>query len=172
MKIIVGLGNIGEEYKTTRHNAGFLLVGALAEGSVFRSSLDLFSETLSISDNKVLLAKPTTMMNASGKAVSALCRYFKVSPSQLYVAHDDLDIRLGEYKIQLGKGPKVHNGVNSIEEAIGNPDFWRIRIGVDNRQPESRTPGETYVLRDFSSQELVVLDSVIQKIADEMLDTV
>jgi len=83
--------------------------------------------------------------------------------TDLYIVHDDLDIKLGEYKIQKGKGPKVHKGINSIEKALGTDDFWRVRVGVDNRDSNNRTPGEQYVLQDFTSEEKEILDKVLDE---------
>jgi len=142
MKLIIGLGNPGSKYIHNRHNAGHLLVEAIGEG-----------------------LKTNTFMNDSGKFVK------KNKPkdlNDLYIAHDDLDIRLGQYKIQFGVGPKVHYGIQSIENELGTKDFWRIRIGVDNRDPNNRTPGEEYVLQDFSSEELKILEEVYAKIRDDI----
>jgi PTH1 family peptidyl-tRNA hydrolase len=108
-------------------------------------------------------------MNESGVFVKKLVDQYKLEPSNLYIAHDDLDIPLGAYKIQLGVGPKVHNGVNSVEEELGTKDFWRVRIGVDNRKPDDRTSGEEYVLQDFTAEERKALDGVIQEICKKLV---
>ena len=81
--------------------------------------------------------------------------------------HDDLDIRLGEYKIQFAKGPKVHNGLNDIYDKLGTNEFWHIRMGVDNREPDNRTPGEEYVLMDFTKEEQNILSKVIEQIVNQ-----
>lgn len=107
-------------------------------------------------------------MNSSGEAVNKLANYYSLVPSALFVAHDDLDLPLGEYKIQKGVGPKLHNGINSIEQTLGSSDFWRIRIGVDNRDPNNRIPGEDYVLQDFSKEEMESLKIVFKKIGQEL----
>lgn len=135
MVAVVGLGNVGGKYKDTRHNVGFMFIDAFPQFS------------------GVITLKPDTMMNASGKAVKKLADSYKLLPADIYVIHDDLDLPLGEYKIQFGKGPKVHNGVNSVEESLGTEKFWRVRIGVDNRDPDNRVNGEGYVLQKFSSEE-------------------
>ena len=104
-------------------------------------------------------------MNDSGVAVKKILDNYKISPSNLYVIHDDLDIPLGEYKIQMAKGPKDHNGINSIEEELGTKDFGRIRIGIENRSSISTRPkGEDYVLADFTEEEKHILTWTIQKI--------
>ena len=108
-------------------------------------------------------------MNQSGQAISKVLDFYKVGFDNLTVVHDDLDIRLGEFKIQKGKGPKVHNGVSSVEEAIGTSDFVRVRIGVDNRPLENRMPGKNYVLQDFSPEELeVITGQVFPQVVEEL----
>ncbi len=155
MKVIVGLGNVGEKYVRTRHNVGFMAV-------------DVLSAKLGEKNNFIFL-KPATMMNSSGLAVRKLIENYKLKTENLYVIHDDLDLILGEYKIQWARGPKVHKGVNSIEDALGTLDFWRVRIGVDNRDPEDRVSGEKYVLEDFSPDERkevnLVFDEICKKLA-------
>lgn len=168
MKLIAGLGNTGEKYMSTRHNAGFITLDKLASvyGLHFSGLTKLHSEIAK--NDHLILAKPTTMMNASGEALISLKNYYKLLNKNIYIVHDDLDIKLGEYKIQSGVGPKLHNGLSSIEEKLGTNDFWRVRIGVDNRDPEKRLPGEAYVLENFTSLERLELDNVIEKIASEI----
>lgn len=171
MKIIVGLGNPGEKYKNTRHNVGFMVVDKVEEDyrlhftdygrMEWKEDVNLSSVVWKTVD--VILAKPQTFMNTSGEAVKKLVDWFKVKSGDLYVIHDDLDIKLGEYKIQKGKGPKIHNGILSIEEKLGTTDFWRVRIGVDNRNPENRTPGEQYTLQEFGDEEKRVVQEVISR---------
>ncbi len=117
----------------------------------------------------MILAKPTTFMNDSGKAVQALTRWFKIKLDDLYVVHDDLDIPLGIYKIQKGKGPELHYGVNSIDGALGTRDYWRVRVGVDNRNPENRISGEQYTLEDFTEEERKVVLKVIETLVKTLL---
>lgn len=180
MVLIVGLGNPGGKHEYTRHNVGWLVLDQLIrEISNFKFLISKQTPNLKLQFSKkfnaevlridnLILTKPQTFMNDSGVAVFALTSYFKVPTSKLHVIHDDLDIKLGEYKIQLGIGPKVHNGVNSIEEKLGAKDFWRIRIGVDNRSSADRTPGEQYALQNFTDEERQILDKVIQKVVNEL----
>lgn len=166
MKLIVGLGNPEEKYLKTRHNAGFMVVERVAAElgiPSFKSNKKLLS--LITSNRSIILAKPTTFMNSSGRAVAKLVSHFKVDPDSLWVVHDDLDIPLGKYKIQKGVGPKIHKGIASIEESLGRDDFWRVRVGVDNRNPLTRIAGEQYVLQNFSQDELKIILSVIGEIA-------
>ena len=154
MKLIVGLGNPGEKLGRTRHNIGFMFLDYLAR------SRD--------SDNNIRLLKPQHFMNNSGTDVSHELHYYKIPVSSLIVIHDDLDIRLGEYKIQKGKGPKVHNGISDIEAKLKSKDFWRVRIGVDNRPAKNRIPGEAYVLEDFPEDELSTVESLFPTIESEV----
>jgi len=94
----------------------------------------------------------------------------KLGMTSFFIAHDDLDIRLGEYKIQFGKGPKEHGGINSVEEVLGTKEFWRVRIGIDNRPSFAEaTEGEKYVLQKFSMEEKEVLDKVVERIMGEII---
>jgi PTH1 family peptidyl-tRNA hydrolase len=157
MYAVVGLGNVGKKYEQTRHNAGFMFVDRLINSS---------------EDKNIIFLKPDTMMNASGKAVSKLVNFYKIGLNNLYVVHDDLDLKLGEFKLQFGVGPKVHNGVNSVVESLGSDEFWRIRIGVDNRGPENRIPGEAYVLQNFSGEERKIVNEVIEKACRELTNVI
>lgn len=121
---------------------------------------------------QLILAKPTTFMNSSGIAVKKLITHYKVKISDLWVIHDDLDLRLGEYKIQFGVGPKLHYGVSSIEETLGTKNFWRVRVGVDNRNPDNRTPGEEYVLQNFENREIAIIRTVINDVAQALIKKV
>lgn len=152
MKVIVGLGNPGIKYVNNRHNVGHMVIDEL--------------QNLKLKD-KIL--KSDKYMNDSGLFVKKLKeKYPKMQLSDLYIIHDDLDIPLGAFKIQFGKGPKVHNGLNDIYENIGTSDFWHVRVGVDNRDPENRTEGKEYVLEDFTEEEKLVLNGVIKQICNQL----
>lgn len=168
MKIIVGLGNPGAEYAMTRHNAGMMLVDKIYDSRFriheygFRKHKNIF-----IYESKDLILVKTAggFMNESGTMIYEI-RNMKYDLEDFYLAHDDLDIRLGEYKIQFGVGPKVHYGVQSVEQALGTKEFWRIRIGIDNRSfPED---GEKYVLQRFTKEEREVVDGVFDKIITDL----
>jgi len=152
MKLIIGLGNPGEDYKNTRHNAGFLVADELQKRKLPAG---------------VVVKRSDVFMNDSGSFVRKTADKYKLDPSDLYVIHDDLDIPLGSYKIQFGVGPKVHNGVSSVENELRTKDFWRIRVGVENRDPENKVSGHDYVLQDFSEEEEKIFDGVIEKICKE-----
>ena len=177
MKIIIGLGNPGAEYAGTRHNAGIMLVEVLSAGGKrlsnygWRRKKSIFMyETKGL----VLVKTAGVFMNESGRMAGEVLGNRQWALGDLYIAHDDLDIRLGEYKIQLGKGPREHNGVLSVERALGTKEFWRVRIGVDNRGELSFAPqggaseGRDYVLEKFLPAEKQVIERVLEKIAHEL----
>lgn len=176
MKVVVGLGNPGSEYANTRHNAGVLLVDQLSVGQLSSPPAGRagygWRRQYGIAVYKtkdMLLAKTADyFMNESHHVIRDLSKIQTIDPRSLYVAHDDLDLKLGDYKIQFGKGPKLHNGIEAIENSLGIVDFWRIRIGVDSRRPESRMAGEQYVLQNFSREEREVLNGVLEAICSHL----
>jgi|SRR3989344_470451 len=157
MRVIIGLGNPGVQYVGTRHNAGVLLVDLLSQKLTSNYGWRKhFNALVYKTSDLVLVQSRDVFMNESGRLLQGL------PEGELYLAHDDLDIRLGEYKVQRGIGPKVHYGVQSIENQLGAKYFWRIRIGIDNRT----TPidGETYVLQKFTPEEKVILENTFDAI--------
>ena len=170
MRLIVGLGNPGDKHKNNRHNAGFMFVDKLIQKNNLPFEFERkFDSDILVETQSMAFAKPQTYMNSSGVAVSKIINFYKIEIENLWVAHDDLDIALGEYKIHKEKGPKDHKGVGSIEIAIGSLDFWRVRIGVDNRKEDNRIPGEDYVLQDFTEGEKQILDEVIEKATNDII---
>ena len=130
MKCIVGLGNPGKNYETTRHNVGCMVVDALRESLPIEPRFTLHAKfnALFIQQGELVLLKPQTYMNLSGRAVASVVNYFKLDPTtDLLVIHDDLDIVFGDCKLQFATGPKMHNGVASVEQYLGTKDFWRLR---------------------------------------------
>ena len=168
MKLVVGLGNPGAKYANNRHNTGFMAADALAAKFEVETWESKFSALIAKAGG-LLLVKPQLFMNKSGEVVAEVVNFYKVQTSDLWVIHDDLDLALGEYKIQVGIGPKVHNGVNSIESQLGKDDFWRVRLGTDNRPVgPARTPGEDYVLADFTQEERQIAIGVIKKVVVDL----
>jgi PTH1 family peptidyl-tRNA hydrolase len=147
MKLIIGLGNPGEKYKNNRHNVGQMVVEKLKNLTAFKTNC---------------------FMNESGKFVKKLVKQYKLEPSSLWVIHDDLDIPLGSYKIQFGKGPKEHKGLDSIDTELGTDEYWHVRVGVDNRDLENRIPGEKYVLEDFTIEEKEILEKTIKEVCKKL----
>lgn len=170
-KLIIGLGNPGRSYVKTRHNTGYMVVDALAR-IMTNDQWSMIKKLQSLVINyqpSLILAKPTTFMNESGKTVKKLVDHFKIKTPDLWVVHDDLDIELGGYKIQFGKGPRLHKGIISIEKELGRNDFWRVRVGVDNREKDKKVSGQTYVLQNFEESEQRVLKETIGKITKELI---
>ena len=167
MKLIVGLGNVGKEYENTRHNAGFLAVGWLAEQWEGKTASWHKNPKLGVSVLKspvidVLLARPLTMMNESGKAVRALMDYYKIAIGDLIIIHDDADLELGDIKTvdstSTGAG---HHGVLSVINHVG-PGFKRVRVGIGRPDQPVRDIGD-YVLGRLSSQEQKMLQAQFQR---------
>jgi PTH1 family peptidyl-tRNA hydrolase len=134
IRLIVGLGNIGAEYEHTRHNAGFWFVDAIAmkAGVRFSAERKFHGEVARVRDhdNELWLLKPATYMNRSGQAVVALALYYKILPTQMLVAHDEVDLPPGTVKLKRGGGTAGHNGLKDIQAKLTTPDFWRLRLGV------------------------------------------
>ena len=128
-----------------------------------------YAESLEAKDGDFVFVKPQTFMNESGSFVKKLASGYRLASSDLFVVHDDLDIPLGSYKIQFGKGPKDHKGLASIDQALGSDQYWHVRIGIDNRSSDSRTSGEDYVLQDFTDEERKVLENTFNKLIPELV---
>lgn len=154
MKLVIGLGNPGVEYADTRHNVGILFTRGL-------SAVKLPKD--------VVLKKSDVFMNDSGAFVKKLLsKYPGIQLSDVFVVHDDLDIPLGAYKIQLGHSPKDHNGVGSVDEALGTDNYWHVKIGIDNRPQDARPMGIEYVLQNFTDEEKKTVDGVIKIAVNEL----
>jgi len=174
MRLIAGLGNPGERYVLNRHNVGFMFMDELSYQVCDQEwSFDRKLNSLIIKKGKTIFAKPQSYMNSSGNSMSNIVRHYKLETPDIWIIHDDLDLKIGEYKIQRGKGPKVHKGILSIEKKLGDNNFWRVRIGIDNRQKKidngaEKIPGEDYVLKNFSKDEFEIINEVIDKVAGEL----
>ena len=178
MKIIIGLGNPGKEFDTTRHNAGFLCVDFLQKEwsfENFRRDAKMSAEISAgmVGKEKYLLIKPTTFMNDSGIATQALIRFYKLTVSDIIVIHDDLDIDLGIYKKTLSSRSAGHNGVADIIEKIGTQDFFRIRLGIGRPKGTDGACISThdYVLERFSPSELDLLETTFPRVQTVLQET-
>ncbi|EKE14986.1 MAG: hypothetical protein ACD_12C00207G0004 [uncultured bacterium] len=151
MILIVGLGNPGPKYQNNRHNVGHVFVDYVLENQSagWRT--------------KFKIIKTDCFMNISGVFVKKLISHYPLvpSPQSLIIIHDDLDIPFGKFHIQFASGPQLHNGLESIEQHLKTKDFWRVRIGVDNRPIDRRIPGETYALQNFLPNEKKLLETEI-----------
>jgi PTH1 family peptidyl-tRNA hydrolase len=170
MKLIVGLGNPGLQYETTRHNVGFLAIDRLvdvfsARGPQKESQGELYETT--IAGEKTLLIKPQTFMNNSGKCVAPIFQFFKCTPGDLTVIHDDLDLHTHELRIKTGGGTGGHNGLKSLDSHLGqaNNAYHRIRLGIGRPNPvETRISTIDWVLQPFSDPELSTWDQVFDDV--------
>ena len=162
VKLIVGLGNPGQQYEKTRHNAGFLFLDRLIRkyGSVWvrESIFDGFVAQLEVGSSKVILLKPSTFMNRSGHAVGKIVRYYKILPEEVLVIHDDLDFEVGLIKLKKGGGHAGHNGLRDIIAHLGSKEFYRLRVGVG--RPKLSELVVDYVLSNPSKKELSLILSV------------
>jgi PTH1 family peptidyl-tRNA hydrolase len=166
MLLIVGLGNPGAEYASNRHNVGFMAVDAIQRRHGFQPWRRRFQgETAegTLSGRRVLLLKPTTYMNNSGRAVQEAARFFKIPPDDIVVIHDEVDLPAGKTRVKTGGGAAGHNGLRSIDAAIG-ADYRRLRIGVGHPGVKDAVPH--YVLHDFSKEDATWLVPLIDAVAE------
>lgn len=164
MKAVVGLRNPGPEYELTRHNVGFEVVQAVAADRGVRLGKGpprsrCETAELRLGGKRVVLAAPVTYMNESGRAVRALTDYFGIGGEDLLVLHDDIDLPFGRLRIQQGGGTGGHNGLRSIEKALGHREFTRLKIGVG--RPPGRMDPADFVLRRFARAERVEVDLLV-----------
>lgn len=158
MKMIVGLGNIGRQYAQTRHNVGFMIVDELASklNVTFQTSKFEAQVATAFQDGKkILLVKPATYMNDSGRAVGPLMSYYNVDPADLLVIHDDLDLPLGKVRLKQKGSTGGHNGIKSIISHVGDQHFKRVKVGIDHPQKMSVVD---YVLGKFTPAEVAKFD--------------
>jgi PTH1 family peptidyl-tRNA hydrolase len=166
MRLLVGLGNPGEFYKRNRHNIGYRMVDKIVHHYSFQAWRTKFKGKISegtIDDQEYLLLKPETFMNLSGESVSAIVRFYKISLDDIWIFHDELDLVPGKIRIKKGGGAGGHNGLKSIDQAIGQ-DYWRVRLGIGHPgYPDAVTP---WVLGNFSPEEEENLSRIFSKILE------
>jgi peptidyl-tRNA hydrolase, PTH1 family len=169
MRLVVGLGNPGARYARNRHNVGFMAADAIARRHGFPGFRSRFKGELAeapIGGERRLLLKPQTFMNASGESVAEAARFFKISPPEIVVIHDEIDLRPGKLRVKCGGGTAGHNGLRSIDALLG-PDFWRVRIGVGH--PGIKELVQPYVLQNFPSEEVTLW---VAPLLDAVADTI
>jgi len=168
IRLFVGLGNPGTEYEDTRHNAGFWYIDLLARRLGVHLAMDRAYHghvaRANLPGGPVWLLQPQTYMNLSGKSVGALARFFKISPSEILVAHDELDMLPGQVKLKQGGGHAGHNGLRDIHAQLGSPDYWRLRLGIGH--PGVKAEVAAYVLRKPPLSERELIDKSIDKALD------
>lgn len=166
--LVVGLGNPGPGYERTRHNVGFLVADTLAErvGDRFtvhkKSGADLL--TARLDGRRVLIAKPRSYMNLSGRPVAALAKFFSVPLGEVIVIHDELDLPFGTVRLKRGGGEGGHNGLRSVSSALATKDYLRTRIGI-GRPPGRQDPAD-FVLKPFSAAERKEVPVIVEQAAD------
>ena len=151
MKLVVGLGNPGKEYKGTRHNVGFMVLDNYLGKVDWKNRLESYTYETTFNNEKVIFVKPQTYMNLSGIAVRKVAKYHKINIEDILVIHDDLDISLGSYKIKRNSSSGGHNGIKSIISELNSEEFARLKIGIDK---DIKVSTDKYVLAKFSSTEL------------------
>jgi len=168
LRLIVGLGNPGREYETTRHNIGFRWVDELArlQNLSFRGEAKFHGMAARghLHGHEMLLLKPQTFMNVSGRAVGALVQFYKIVPAEILVVHDELDLPPGVARLKMGGGHGGHNGLKDIIAHLGTKDFWRLRLGIGH--PGERAEVSNYVLNDPRKEERELIDEAMQRSLD------
>lgn len=161
LKVIVGLGNPGAQYAETRHNIGFLLVDLLGEVHKlqFRAKFQGLSAEGHVEGERLVLLKPQTFMNLSGRSVSELIHFYKVAQEDLLIVQDDMDLPLGKIRLRDQGSAGGHNGIKSIQAELGSEKLWRLKLGV-GRPPKEWDPAR-YVLSSFAENEIALLDEVL-----------
>jgi len=165
--LIAGLGNPGPQYAANRHNLGFLVADELAARADARFKRDRSRAQVAtgrLAGVPVILAKPMTFMNVSGRPVAALRSFYKVPGDRIVVIHDELDIPFDTVRLKVGGGDNGHNGLRSVTAALGSRDYFRIRIGIG--RPPGRMDPADFVLRDFSAAEREALPVLLSRSAD------
>jgi peptidyl-tRNA hydrolase, PTH1 family len=165
IRLIVGLGNPGREYETTRHNAGFWWVDNLAAGKGVALAMEKkfhgLAARLSAAGREVWLLEPQTFMNRSGQGVAALAHFYKMAPEEILVVHDELDLPPGTARLKQGGGHGGHNGLKDIIAHLGTPNFWRLRLGIGH--PGDREEVVNYVLNPPRREEQELIEAALEK---------
>ncbi|MBL4692431.1 MAG: aminoacyl-tRNA hydrolase [Magnetovibrio sp.] len=168
MLLVVGLGNPGEKYARNRHNIGFMAADEIVRRHSFSPYRSKFQGKLSegkIGTEKVLVLKPQTFMNESGRAVKELVTFYKLAPQDIIVLHDELDLVPGKLRIKRGGGHAGHNGLRSIHAHVG-PDYARVRLGIGHPGDKNKVSG--YVLKDFGKADQDWLEPLVDAVADNI----
>ncbi|HTA88246.1 MAG TPA: aminoacyl-tRNA hydrolase [Polyangiaceae bacterium] len=168
MILVVGLGNPGPRYAPTRHNAGFMLIDALASGRVaaFQPRFAGDYAELQLGAARVGLLKPGTFMNESGRSVRAASSFFELAPEAVLVVHDELDLALGELRLKVGGGDGGHRGLRSISAELASPEYARLRLGIGRPAPDFTGSVADFVLQAFALEERTELASVLGRASE------
>lgn len=192
MKLIIGLGNPGEKYEKTRHNVGFIIIDEIQKKLGFpnfefnkkfnaliseknidqnNEKKNFIKKLFSSTQEKIILVKPQTFMNASGQSVRAILDFYKLSYQDIIIINDDLDIIVGKYKLSSDSSARGHNGVQSIIDHLNTQNIKRVKVGVEQSKGRAsrQTPGEKFVLENFTPEELPKVTSLTDQIISEIL---
>jgi PTH1 family peptidyl-tRNA hydrolase len=165
IQLLVGLGNPGAEYESTRHNAGYWWVDKISQAHGIALAIEgkFFGRTgrVKLGCSESWLLQPTTFMNASGRSVGALARFYRISPHNILVVHDELDLPPGSVKLKRGGGNGGHNGLKDISAQLGTPDYWRLRLGIGH--PGEKSAVVNYVLKPPFKEEAALIDETIDQ---------
>jgi peptidyl-tRNA hydrolase, PTH1 family len=164
--LVAGLGNPGREYARTRHNVGHMVCDELARrhGASYRSKFSGDHAELRLEGVRLALLKPQTYMNESGRSVGAAVRFFKLPPDRLLVVHDEVDLELGRLQARLGGGLAGHNGLRSVAQHLGTPEFMRLRVGIGRPERGDPRPVADWVLTPFAPE--VDVEGLVARAAD------
>jgi PTH1 family peptidyl-tRNA hydrolase len=164
--LIAGLGNPGREYARTRHNLGHMVCDELARrhGGSYRSKFSGDLSELRLDGSRIALLKPQTYMNESGRSVGAAVRFFKLAPERALVVHDEVDLDAGRLQARLGGGLAGHNGLRSVAQHLGTPEFLRLRVGVGRPERGDPRPVADWVLTPFPPE--VDVEAIVARAAD------
>lgn len=174
MIAIIGLGNPGKKFKENRHNVGFLVIDEILKSPecLIMEQKNKFESELvkaAINNQKIILVKPQTFMNNSGKAVKKILNYYKIPLSKLWIVHDEIDLPLGVIRISKNISSAGHKGIESIIREIKSQNFFRFRIGIGPKS-KAREPVEVYVLRDFNKEQKPIIKKVITKTVEIIIN--
>ena len=173
MFLIAGLGNPGKEYENTRHNAGFMVLDALADklgADISEKKQKALCGRAVIGGQKVILLKPQTYMNSSGESIRAAADYYKVDPEDILVVYDDISLAPGQLRIRAKGSAGGHNGIKSIIAHLGTQEFPRVRVGVGETPPSMHLAD--YVLGHFSQGERKIMEDAVKEAADAVMEAV
>ncbi len=173
MILVVGLGNPGKGYASSRHNIGFKVVDELSNRlgvSLKKKGFRSHYAHASIEARKLIFLKPDTFMNRSGEAVSDAVDFFKIPMNEIIVIHDEMDLTLGSIRVKVGGGSAGHNGIQSIINSLGNSDFIRVRVGIGKPIQKSEAVG--HVLSEFEKEEKRLVKDAIVRAADAVLEII
>lgn len=174
MKLIIGLGNPGKKYENTRHNIGFLIIDQLKNELAtpdfkFNKKFQAEISEINLGKEKIILAKPQTFMNESGKSVKLIKNFYKIPIKNIFVIRDDIDMEFGKYREKQNSSSGGHNGINSIIENLGTQNFTQIKIGVKNNEIEKINPAD-FVLQKFKTEEKNQLKKLLPYFKEKLLN--